>query len=110
MTDEAGQYRGLRREFAEHGRVNHGKGEYARGDIYTNTLESYFGVMKRGLTGIFQHVSERHLQRYCAEFDHRFTYRSANGYSDMERTEKALIGIAGKRLTYRPSVSAPSAS
>jgi len=101
MTDEAGQYRGLHKEFAEHGKVNHGKGEYVRGDIYTNTLESYFGVMKRGLNGIFQHVSPQHLQRYCAEFDHRFTYRSANGYSDMERTDMALMGITGKRLMYR---------
>lgn len=100
MTDEAGQYRGLHKEFAEHNKVNHGIGEYARGDVYTNTLESYFGVMKRGLNGIFQHVSPQHLQRYCAEFDHRFTYRSANGYSDMERTDKALLGIAGKRLLY----------
>ncbi len=103
MTDEAGQYRGLANEFAEHGTVNHGIGEYAHGDVYTNTLESYYGVMKRGLSGIYQHVSERHLQRYCAEFDHRFTYRSANGYSDMERTDMALMGISGKRLMYRDS-------
>ncbi len=104
MTDEAGQYRGLDKEFAEHSKVNHGKGEYVRGDVYTNTIESYYGVMKRGLSGIYQHVSERHLQRYCAEFDHRFTYRSANGYSDMERTDMALMGITGKRLMYRDSM------
>ena len=103
MTDEAGQYRSLSKEFPGHERVNHGKGEYVRGDVYTNTLESYFGVMKRGLTGIYQHVSTQHLQRYCAEFDHRFTYRKANGYSDLERTNMALIGIAGKRLMYRDS-------
>lgn len=101
MTDEAGQYRKLNREFASHEQVNHGIGEYVRGDVYTNTLESYFGIMKRGLTGIFQHVSEQHLHRYCAEFDHRFTYRSANGYSDIERMNMALIGISGKRLMYR---------
>lgn len=100
MTDEAGQYRGLDREFATHERVNHGHGEYARGDVYTNTLESYFGVMKRGINGVFQHVSERHLQRYCAEFDHRFTYRAANGYSDLDRTDMVLRGIGGKRLLY----------
>ncbi len=103
MTDAAGQYRGLNKHFAEHNTVDHSSGEYAHGDIYTNTLESYFGVMKRGLSGVYQHVSEQHLQRYCAEFDHRFTYRTANGYSDMERTDIALKGIAGKRLTYRSS-------
>ena len=101
MTDAAGQYRGLNKHFAEHNTVDHSSGEYARGDIYTNTLESYFGVMKRGLSGVYQHVSKQHLHRYCAEFDHRFTYRTANGYSDMERTDLALKGIAGKRLTYR---------
>lgn len=106
MTDGGGQYRGLNKHFAEHDIVNHGQGEYVRGDVYINTTESYFGVMKRGLSGIYQHVSEQHLHRYCAEFDHRFKYRVANGYSDIERTEMALKGIEGKRLTYRrPSIS-----
>ena len=101
MTDGGGQYRGLDKHFAEHNTVDHSSGEYARGDVYTNTLESYFGVMKRGISGVYQHVSKQHLHRYCAEFDHRFTYRTANGYSDMERTDLALKSIAGKRLTYR---------
>jgi len=101
MTDGAGQYRGLNKHFAEHNTVDHSSHEYVRGDVYINTLESYFGVMKRGLSGVYQHVSKQHLHRYCAEFDHRFTYRTANGYSDMQRTDLALQGIAGKRLTYR---------
>ncbi len=103
MTDSAGQYRGLNKHFAEHNIVDHMSGDYAHGDIYTNTLES-FGVMKRGLTGVYQHVGKQHLHRYCAEFDHRFTYRTANGYSDMERTDMALKGIGGKRLTYRTTL------
>ena len=101
MTDGGGQYRGLSNHFAEHNAVDHSSSNYVRGDIYTNTIESYFGVMKRGISGVYQHVSKQHLQRYCAEFDHRFTYRTANGYSDMERTDLALKGIGGKRLTYR---------
>lgn len=101
MTDGGGQYRKIGKEFAEHNVVDHSYGEYARGDIHVNTIESYFGVMKRGLQGVYQHVSEQHLHRYCAEFDHRFRYRIANGYSDSQRTEMALRGIAGKRLTYR---------
>ena len=101
MTDGGGQYRKLGKHFAEHNTVDHGRGEYVRGDVYTNTLESFFGVMKRGISGIYQHVSQQHLQRYCAEFDHRFTYRTANGFSDTERTDIALKGIGGKRLTYR---------
>ena len=103
MTDGGGQYRGLNKHFAEHNTVDHSSGTYVRDDVHTNTLESYFGVMKRGISGVYQHVSKQHLQRYCAEFDHRFTYRTANGYSDMERTDIALKGIAGKRLTYRRS-------
>lgn len=101
MTDGASYYRGLGKYFAEHGAVNHSQGEYVRGDVHTNTAESYFGVMKRGISGVYQHVSKQHLQRYCSEFDHRFTYRTANGYNDMERTDLALKGIGGKRLTYR---------
>ena len=108
MTDAAGQYRGLNKHFAEHNTLDHSSGEYVRGDVYINTLESYFGVMKRGLSGVYQHVSEQHLQRYCAEFDHRFTYRTANGYSDMERTDIALKGIAGKRLMYRSRLDSGS--
>ena len=98
----------VNKHFAEHNTLDHSSGEYVRGDVYINTLESYFGVMKRGLSGVYQHVSEQHLQRYCAEFDHRFTYRTANGYSDMERTDIALKGIAGKRLMYRSRLDSGS--
>jgi len=101
MTDGAGQYRGLDKHFAEHGTVDRGHGEYVRNDIYTNTVEGYFRVMKRGLSGVYQHVSEQHLHRYCAEFDHRYRYRSSIGYTDTERMDKALEGITGKRLMYR---------
>ena len=107
MTDGGGQYRGLNKHFAEHSTVDHSSGTYVRDDVHTNTLESYFGVMKRGISGVYQHVSKQHLQRYCSEFDHRFTYRTANGYSDMERTDIALQGISGKRLMYRQTKSSP---
>lgn len=100
MTDGAGYYRGLDKHFAEHSTVDHGHGEYVRGDTHVNTAEGYFGVMKRGISGVYQHVSRQHLHRYCAEFDHRFRYRTANGYTDTERMDKALEGITGKRLTY----------
>jgi transposase-like protein len=101
MTDEAGQYRHVGSEFARHGRVNHGIEEYVRGDCHTNTIEGYFSILKRGITGVYHHVSEAHLKRYLAEFDFRYNERSALGVSDRERADKALHGIAGKRLTYR---------
>lgn len=102
MTDEAGIYRTVGKEFAEHGVVNHSAKEYKRGiDVTTNTVESSFAILKRGLYGTFHNVSERHLQRYADEFDFRWNNRQSQGVDDIQRTNKALQGIAGKRLTYR---------
>jgi hypothetical protein len=72
-----------------------------RGDAHSNTVESYFATLKRGINGIYHHVSEAHLKRYLAEFDFRYNNRAKLGVSDGERAAKALIGIEGKRLTYR---------
>jgi hypothetical protein len=69
--------------------------------VHTNSAEGYFSVFKRGLVGTYQHMSEQHLERYLAEFDFRMSHRAKLGYSDDMRTDKALAGIAGKRLTYR---------
>lgn len=103
MTDSSPRYNSMKREqpFAKHSQVNHSKGEYARGEVTTNRVEGYFSIMKRGLIGTYHHVSSDHLQRYLNEFDFRFNNRDANKVSDTERTVKALIGIQGKRLTYR---------
>lgn len=104
MTDEAGQYVPIGKEFARHGVTRHGIGEYVRGDIHSNTVEGYFSILKRGLKGTYQHVSEKHLKRYLGEFDFRYNHRVKLGYSDTERAEMALRGIQGKRLTYRPTL------
>jgi transposase-like protein len=101
MTDEAGQYRNIGKEFAGHETVNHGIGEYVRGGAHTNTIEGYFSILKRGIVGVYHHVSPQHLKRYLAEFDFRYNERMSLGVNDVERTEKALKGIIGKRLTYR---------
>lgn len=101
MTDEASVYTLVGREFAEHGVVKHGAGEYARGDVTTNTVESSFALLKRGLHGTFHSVSEQHLQRYVNEFDFRWNNRSKLGVNDVQRTAAILRGIEGKRLTYR---------
>ena len=81
--------------------VNHSAGEYVRGDAHTNTVEGYFSIMKRGINGVYHHVSQQHLKRYLGEYDFRYNERGALGVNDMERTEKAIKGIVGKRLTYR---------
>jgi len=101
MTDEASWYKGVGKEFASHGRVNHKEFEYARGAITTNTVEGYFSIFKRGMKGIYQHCSEKHLHRYLSEFDFRYSNRIALGVDDAMRADKALQGITGKRLTYR---------
>jgi transposase-like protein len=101
MTDEAKYYKQAGKHFASHETVNHSRGEYARGDVTSNTAESSFAILKRGLVGTFHSVSEQHLQRYCVEFDFRWNTRMSQGYSDMDRANLALKGIAGKRLTYR---------
>jgi transposase-like protein len=101
-TDTASQYKYMPKgTFEKHEMVNHLAGEYARGDVHSNTVESYFGVLKRGLFGTYQHVSEAHLQRYVTEFDFRFTHRVSQGVNDAQRTSTALRQITGKRLTYR---------
>ncbi len=102
MTDEAGAYVRVGREFAGHGSVNHSIEEYVRGGFWhTNTVEGYFSIMKRGITGVYHHVSQQHLKRYLAEYDFRYSEREALGVSDAERMEKSIKGIVGKRLTYR---------
>ena len=73
--------------------------EYVRGDAHSNTVEGYFSILKRGITGVYHHVSEAHLQRYLAEFDFRYNNRMSLGITDGERTANALKGIEGKRLT-----------
>lgn len=108
MTDEGGATRKIGSEFKHHESVNHGAGEYVRGDAHTNTIEGYFSLLKRGIYGTFHHVSQQHLKRYLAEFDFRYNERSALGVNDKMRAEKAVRGIAGKRLTYQcPNEASP---
>lgn len=101
MTDEARRYVEIGTTFARHETVGHGIGEYVRGEAHTNTIEGYFSILKRGITGTYHHVSQQHLKRYLAEFDYRYNERSALGVSDRERMAKSVAGIVGKRLTYR---------
>ena len=100
-TDESNLYKRVGQEFAAHETVKHADKEYARGDVTTNTVESYFSVFKRGMRGTYQHCAEKHLHRYLAEFDFRYNNRAALGVNDYERAEVAAAGIKGKRLTYR---------
>jgi transposase-like protein len=102
ITDDCSSYSGIGREFAGgHRTINHSLGQYVNGDISTNTAESYFALLKRGVHGTFHHVSKQHLKRYCDEFSFRWNYRKVN---DGKRAEAAIRGADGKRLIYKKVV------
>jgi transposase-like protein len=98
-TDAFSSYKVVGREYASHESVDHSD-EYVRGDAHTNTAENFFSLLKRGINGIYHHVSEAHLDRYLAEFDFRYNHLSGNGYTDADRTRIALSRVGGKRLKY----------
>ncbi|HEY0113073.1 MAG TPA: IS1595 family transposase [Allosphingosinicella sp.] len=102
VTDEARHFLPFSSVW-QHRAVNHGAGEYVRGDIHTNTIEGYFSIFKRGMKGIYQHCAKKHLHRYLAEFDFRYTNREATGFNDLARADTLLKGIVGRRLTYQTS-------
>ncbi len=98
-TDDLNLYQGIGPEFAGgHQTVNHSQGEYARGDVYTNTAESFFALLKRGVHGTFHHISKKHLHRYCDEFSFRWDERKV---TDGQRATEAIKGAEGKRLAYK---------
>lgn len=101
MTDEGKIYKKAGQHFVSHETVMHSEEEYARGDVTTNTVEGFFSVFKRGMRGTYQHCKVKHLQRYLAEFDFRYSHRAALEIGDQQRTDAALRGVRGKRLTYR---------
>jgi transposase-like protein len=99
VTDEHPTYKIVMEEASQrHETVNHGKDEYVRGDVYTNTVEGFFSLLKRGVNGTFHHVSKGHLHRYCDEFAFRYENRKA---SDSDRAAMLVLKAEGKRLTYK---------
>jgi transposase-like protein len=101
MTDENQAYNGIGTHFAGgHESVCHSAGEYARGDVNTNTAESSFAILKRGLNGVYHAVNKQHLPLYLGEFDFRWNTRKSN---DGQRTMAAINADTGKRLVYKSS-------
>ena len=101
MTDDAHQYNQIGKGYASHETVaEYTFREYVRGDVHTNTVEGFFSILKRGLNGVYQHVSERHLHRYLTEFDFRYSNREKLGVDDATRAALTVRGGKGKRLTY----------
>lgn len=107
-TDDARHYKPVGLHYADHQTVNHAVGQfYKPGDatVHTQTVENYYSVFKRGMRGTYQHCARKHLHRYCAEFDFRYSNRMALGVHDHQRADNLLKGVVGKRLTYRAADS-----
>ena len=108
VTDDGSGYKALKKDFPDHFVVNHSAGQYVWCDdseIHINTVEGYFSIFKRGMRGVYQHCAKKHLHRYLAEFDFRYSNRIAKGIDDSGRAGKLLKGVAGKRLTYQTTHS-----
>jgi transposase-like protein len=108
VTDELPVYGVIARRFrfvGGHEKVEHGAKEYVSGDVHTNTIEGFFAILKRGLSGIYHNVSKEHLHRYMSEFEFRYNARSMN---DGDRTVAAIKSAEGKRLMYRAPKAQPT--
>ena len=86
--------------FYRHESVNHSAGEYARGAASTNSIESVWAVLKRGIHGVYHHASPKHLFRYVDEFTWRLNEGDVKRHT-LERLDSFVVAIVGKRLTYR---------
>lgn len=97
-TDEASAYAGL----PKHEAVNHSAGEYVRGMAHTNGMESFWSMLKRGYHGTFHHFSEKHTDRYVAEFAGRHNIREQG---TLDQMKSIVAGMVGKRLPYRTLIA-----
>lgn len=100
MTDNYAGYKGLEKEFKEHNVIAHSRHIYVRGNVHTNTIEGFWSLLKRGILGIYHHVSPKHLHRYCEEFEYRYNTRKL---TETDRFALTLTQCAG-RLTYKSLV------
>jgi transposase-like protein len=98
--------------FYDHGIVKHREGEFVRGNIHTNTIEGFWSLLKRGILGIYHHVSPKHLQRYCDEFTFRYNtiLKDKSGYKEVKGAQEvrfnlALASSVNRRLTYKDLIA-----
>ncbi len=97
ITDEMSAYRKLNKHFKNHSQIDHGRKEYVRGNIHTNSIESFWAILKRGIFGIYHQVSKKHLDKYVDEFEFRFNSKHIH---DTERFSLMLKNCSG-RLMYK---------
>lgn len=103
-TDEAAVYQAMGGLFFQHESVNHSDGEYVRDGVTTNSIESVFAVLKRGLIGVYHHASKKHLGRYVDEFAFRLNDGNVVRHT-LDRLDSFIDGVAGKRLTYKALIA-----
>ena len=101
FTDEASAYNWLDVCF-DHEAVNHSAGEYVRGNAHTQGIESFWAMLKRGHKGVYHQMSEKHLDRYVAEFAGRHNVRDAD---TLDQMTGLVADMVGKRLMYRDLVA-----
>jgi transposase-like protein len=101
MTDEYRPYQKLSKDF-EHKTINHSEGQFALNGVHVNTLEGFWGLLKRGLIGTYHYMSAKHLDLYCDEFTFRYNTRKKR---DCERFSETLRKSHGKRLMYKDLVA-----
>jgi transposase-like protein len=99
-TDEAASYKGLKHLSYQHKTIDHSAGEYVRHGVSTNSIESVWAVMRRGLHGVYHHASAKHLHRYVDEFTFRLNEGDVKRHT-MERLDSFIEKTSGKRLTYK---------
>jgi transposase-like protein len=109
MTDQHPAYpNALGKLAAKHETVNHIIGEYVRGDVTTNSIESAFSLFKRGVIGQFHKLSGKHLHRYLAEFEYRFNRRNDDGaFAEVVRRLAGGKALPFATLTYEPATEEP---
>ena len=103
-TDEHGAYRDIGGLFFDHDTVNHSQKEFVREGVTTNSIESVFAVLKRGLIGVYHHASPKHLSRYVDEFAFRLNEGNV-AHHTLTRLESLVGAVAGKRLTYKALIA-----
>ena len=99
MSDDYGSYTALLKEGFQHDSVKHVTGEYVRGDVHTNSIESVWAVMKRGMHGVYHHADKKHMGRYVNEFTFRLNQGNVSRHTT-ERLGSFVDAVAGKRLTF----------
>ena len=97
VTDGFGAYKDIDKVFARHEKVNHSQKEYVRGIYHTNTIEGFWSILKRGIIGIYHHVSKKHLDKYLDEFEYRYNTRKIACYDRFN----LLLSLCNTRLTYQ---------